>query len=80
MKGTPNFFFFFLQLHLQHMEVPGPGAELELQMPAYTRATATPDLSCICDLCGSLQQCRILNTLIEARDRTRILMETMSGL
>ena len=39
-------------------------------------ATATPDLSCICDLCHSLQQGQILNPLLEARDRTRILMDT----
>ena len=32
------------------MEVPGLGVELELQLPAYARATATPDPSRICDL------------------------------
>ena len=32
------------------MEVPEPGVELELQLPAYTTATATLDLSHICDL------------------------------
>ena len=32
------------------MEVPGLGVGSELQLPAYTTATATPDLSCICDL------------------------------
>ena len=31
------------------MEVPRLGAESELQLPAYTRATAMPDLSRICD-------------------------------
>ena len=30
-------------------------------------AMATPDLSCICDLRCSLRQCRILNSLSEAR-------------
>ena len=39
----------FIGLHLRHMEVPRVGAELELQLPAYTRATVTPDLSHICD-------------------------------
>ena len=58
------------------MEVPQPGVEAELQLPAYTTATATLDLSHICDLLGSLWQHRILNPLSEARDRTRIFMET----
>ena len=56
------------------MEVPQPGVEAELQLPAYTTATATLDLSHICDLLGSLWQHRILNPLSEARDRTRILV------
>ena len=32
------------------MEVPGLGVESELQLPAYTTATATQDLSRVCDL------------------------------
>jgi len=32
------------------MEVPRQGAELELQLTAYTTATATWDLSRVCDL------------------------------
>ena len=59
------------------MEVPGLGVKLELQLQAY--ATAILGLSRICDLCHSLQQCQILNLLSEARDQTRILMETLSG-
>ena len=43
-------FVFFLELHPQHMEVSRLGAELELWLPAYTTATAMPDLSRICDL------------------------------
>ena len=31
------------------MEVPRLGVELELQLPAYTTATATRDLSHVCD-------------------------------
>ena len=42
-------FFFFLGLHPRHMEVLRLGIELELQLPAYTAATAMPDLSHICD-------------------------------
>ena len=53
------------------MEVPRLGVELEL---AYTTATATPDLSCVCDLHHS-QQCWVLNPLSKARDRTHFLMD-----
>ena len=72
------FFFFFVYLgpHLWHMEVPRLGVELELQMPAYTTATATRDLSLICNLHHSSRQCRILNPLGKVRDRTRVLMHT----
>ena len=40
---------FILGPHPRHMEVPRLGVKLELQLLAYTIATATPDLSCICD-------------------------------
>ena len=60
------------------MEVPGLGVYLELQLPAYAIATATLDPNHICDLQHSLWQCRILNPLGETRDRTHILMDTMS--
>jgi len=36
---------FSLEPHPRHMEVPRLGVESELLLPAYTRATATPDLS-----------------------------------
>ena len=52
------------------MEVPRLGVKLELQLPAYTTATGTQDLSCICDLHHSLGQRQILNPLSEARDQT----------
>ena len=58
------------------MKVPRPGVESKLQLPAYTRATATQDSSRVCDLHCSSQQCQILNPLLEARDRTYILMVT----
>ena len=78
MKFEQEFFFFFsfLGLHLWHMDVPKLGVELELQLPAFTTATATWDLSCICDLHHSSQLCWILNPLSEARDQTQILMDT----
>ena len=47
----------------------------ELQLLACATAMATPDLSQAVP-CHSSQQCRILNPLSEARDRTRILMDT----
>ena len=57
-------------LHLWHMEVPRLGVEWELQLPAYTTATATLDLSSICNPHHSSWQHRILNPLSKARDRT----------
>ena len=54
------------------MEIPRLGTESELQLPAYTTATATQDLSRICDLHRRLWQCQIPNLLSEARDRTLI--------
>ena len=42
------------------MEVPRLGVESELQLLAYTTATAMLDLSCVCDLHHSSQQCRVL--------------------
>ena len=52
--------------HPWHMELPRLGVESKLQLPA----TATPDPSRICNLHHSSQQCQILNSLSEARDRT----------
>ena len=45
-------------------------------MPAYTTATATGDPSHVCDKHHSSWQCWIPNPLREARDQTRILMDT----
>ena len=58
------------------MEVPRLEVELELQLPAYTTATATPDLRRVCNLCHSSQQHQIPDLLIEARDQTCNLMDT----
>ena len=58
------------------MEVPRLEVELELQLPAYTTATAMPDLSHICDLHHSSQQRQILNPRSRARNQIRILMDT----
>ena len=62
------FFFFFLGSYPQHMEVPRLDVQSELQLPPCTTATATPDLSWICNLRHSSQQCRILNPLRGTRD------------
>ena len=58
------------------MEFPRLGFESELQLLAYTTDTATPDLSRVCNLHHSSQQHQILNPQSEARDGTRILLDT----
>ena len=73
----PFFFFFaFLMPYLWHIEVPRLRFKSELQLPAYTTATAMPDLSSICKLHHSSQQCQILNPLSKARSQTHILKDT----
>ena len=44
------FIVFFLRPPPRHVEVPRLGVKLELQLPAYTTAIATSDLSHTCDL------------------------------
>ena len=57
------------------MEVPRLEVKSELQLPAYPKATATPDPSHSCELHHSSLQCQILNPLSKARDQTRILTD-----
>ena len=64
----------FLGPPSQHMVVPRLGVQSELQLPAYTTATATRDLSQVCNLPHISRQHWILNPLSEARDRTRNLV------
>ena len=76
-----RFFFFFLSFvflgpHPRHMEVPRQGVELELQRQACATAIAMPDPSRVCDLHHSSQQHWVLNPRGEARDQTRIFMDT----
>ena len=59
---------FFLGPHPKHMEVPRLGVQSEPQSLAYARATATWDLSHVCNLHHSSQQRQIPDPLIEARD------------
>ena len=61
-------FFVSLGPRLWRMEIPELGVESELQLLAYITATAKADLSWICDLHHSSQQCQILNLLSEAKD------------
>ena len=70
------FFFVFLGLHPRHMEFPRLGVELELEPPACTIATATPNMSGVCDLHHSSWQGQILNLLSEARNRIWVLVDT----
>ena len=58
------------------MEVPRLGVKSDLQLQDYATATATGDLSCVCDLHHSSRECQILNPLSKARDQTLILMVT----
>ena len=64
------FFFFFGPFRAAHMAYGSSQArvKLELQLLAYTTATAVPDLSRVCDLYHSSQQCPILKPLSKAGD------------
>ena len=61
--ASAQFFFAILGPHPQHMEVPRLGVESELPLLAYATATATQDLSQVCDPHDSSRQRWILNTL-----------------
>ena len=58
-EEIPTTLPFFLGPHLWHMEVLRLGVQLELQLPAYVTATAMQDLSRVCNLHHSSQQCQI---------------------
>ena len=55
-RPVTNVCFFFLGPQPRHMEVLRLGVELELLLPAYTTATATQDLSLMCNLHHSSRQ------------------------
>ena len=59
-------FVCFLGPYPWHKEFPRLGVQSELQLQAYTTATATQDLSQVCDLYHSSWQCQIFNPLGEA--------------
>ena len=73
-----NFFFNFIFFCFlgPHMKVPRWVVESELQLTAYTTATATQDLSHVCNLHHNSRQHWTLNPLSEARDRICILIDT----
>ena len=84
ISGFPHlespFFSFprpFIGSHLQHMEVPRLRIKSKLWLLACVTATAMPDPSCVCNPRHSSRQCRIINLLRGARDRTHILTDTM---
>ena len=58
------------------MEVPRLGVESRLQLVAYATATEVRDLSHVCSLPHSSQQCQVPDPLSKARDGARILMDT----
>ena len=77
LKASVFFFFFFLVfLGPRNMECPRIGVELELQQLPSATASATQNLSRVCDLHYSSQPRQIFNPLSEARVRTYILMDT----
>ena len=67
--------FVFLGPHPQHREVSRLGVESELQLLICTTATATLDLSRVCDLHQSSQHASPY-PLSKARDRIQDLMVT----
>ena len=69
-------YFYFWGPKSGHMELPRLGLESKPQLPAYATATATQDLSHVCDLYHRSPQCWVLNPLSEARNWTHNLMVT----
>ena len=67
-------FPFFVGPHPLQMEFPRLWVKSEIQLPAFTTATATQDLSRVCSLHHGSQLCRIFNPLSKARDQTQNLM------
>ena len=72
-----NIFFFFFMAASVSYGSPQARGRIRAAAETYTTATATPDLSCICDLCFSLRQCRILNPLSQDRDQTHFPTEML---
>ena len=75
--SSPTFDVFFFWPQLWQVKIPRLWLNWSCSWSLHT-ATATPDPSCICDLCHSLWQRRILNPMSKARGQIHILTETMS--
>ena len=73
--GVIFFFFLFRSILSAYGDSQARGW-IGVASGAYIIATAMPDPSCISDLHHSSQQHQIHNPLSEARDRTRVLMDT----
>ena len=69
-------FFFFWPFRATPKAYGISQARCRIQLPAYTTAIATPDLSHVCDLYHSSGQHLIPNPPSEARDQTHILMDS----
>ena len=74
-KTLCQYFFIFIKIIFfratpGQMQVPTLGVKPELQLQSYTTATATRDLSCICNLYRRSWQHQLSNPLSEARDQT----------
>ena len=74
--SLPSFLFSFFVPYPWHMELHRLGIQLELQLLACATATAIRDLSHVCNLHHSSQQCRTLSPLSKARAQTCILVDT----
>ena len=77
LKGLFYFILFYLLFRATPAAYGGSQArgQIRAAATAYTTATGMLDPSCVCDLHHSSQQHRIPNPLIEASDRTFILMD-----
>ena len=69
------FFFLFRDTPTVYGDSQARG-QIRASAAGLATATATQDLSHVCDLHYSSWQCQILNPLSKARDQTRILMDT----
>ena len=73
------FLFFSLYDHTSSIwKLPSWG-QIRAAAVSLCHSHSNADLSCTCNLCHSLWQCCLFNPPSEARDRTHILMNTMSG-
>ena len=75
-RATDSYFGLFRAARTAYGSSQASGPIGGAATQADTTATATPDLSCVCDLHHSSRRHWILNSLSEARNQTCILMDT----